>query len=198
MTRELHIGEEVHSAEGDSLGAIDRLVVDESAHRVSHVVVDGHLLGVRRLQDTPDGLTASLSKAELEKLPVAEHDHLGAPGDHWTAPLGYSLENFLAVVGAFVGQGPYVPPVHFDPDLEDVHEITQGSTVWSGYRKVGHVERVLTDGTGTVTELIIRREGILGPHLRLPGDRITEVVGNNVHVDLSETDEDALPEYHED
>lgn len=194
--RELHVGEEVLGADGGPLGSVDRLVVDQSAHRVTHVVVNGRLVGVRRLQDTPDGLYTKLTREQFEKLPSAEHDHLGAPGDNWTAPLGFRLENFLALTSALIGQGPYVPPVHFEP--EDVHEITQGSPVWSGSRRVGEVERVLTDETGRVTELVLKREGLLGKHVRLPIERVLEVVGNNVHVDLSEADEVQLPEYESD
>ena len=195
MTRELHIGEEVLGGDDRPFGSIERLVVDESAHRVTHVVVDGRLVGVHRLSDTGDGLVANLTPEQFAKLPSAAHDHIGAPGDNWTAPLGFRLENFLALTSALIGQGPYVPPVHFDPDLEDVHEITQGSPVWSGTRRVGEVERVLTGENGRVTELVVKREGIFGKHVRLPIERVLEVVGNNVHVDLSEEDEERLPHY---
>ena len=147
--------------------------------------MDDRLLGVRRLRDGADGLVAELDRAELERLPRSDHDHVGAPGEHWTAPLGWTLENFLRITGALIGQSPYVPPVHFDPQLEDVHEITAGSPVWNGNHKLGEVERVITGDGGSVAELIIKREGILSGHARVPGSRITEVVGNNVHTDLA-------------
>jgi hypothetical protein len=174
----------VKGRDGHSLGAIERLVVDESAHRVTHVVIDGHLLGVRRLKPGPEGLVADLDRAKLKRLPKAEHDHIGAPGENWRAPLGWRLENFLRITGALIGQAPYEPPVHFDPELDDVREITEGSPVWSGNRKLGEVEEVITGEDGSVSELIIKREGVLSGHARVPGNRITEVVGNNVHTDL--------------
>lgn len=195
MSRELHVGEDVRGPDGESLGQVDRLVVDEAAHRVTHVVVDGRLLGVHRLRDAAGGLTADLTRADLKKLPPSEHEEVVTPGENWRPPLGYRLENFLAIAGALIGQATYVPPVHFDPDLEDVHEISKGSPVWSGRRRVGNVERVLTDETGAVSELVVRRQGIRGRHVRLPVARVQEVVGNNVHVDLSEADEEKLPEY---
>jgi len=190
---ELHPGEEVMGADGQVLGAIDRLVVDEAAHRVTHVVLDGHLLGVRRLRQAEGGLRADLTKEQLRRLPSAEHDHLGAPGEHWTAPLGWSLANFLNVTGALFGQAPYEPPVHIDPDLEQVDEITEGSPVWSGNRRLGEVERVYTGDDGSITELVIRRQGALAGHARLPGSRITEVVGNNVHTDVGPDEELPVP-----
>ena len=196
--RELRIGEDVLGADGRPLGQVERLVVDETAHRVTHVVVDGRLVGAGRLRDAgPDGLATDLTREELRRLPTAEHDHLGAPGANWSAPLGYTLENFLAIAGALVGQAPYQPPVHLDTELEDVHEVTAGSPVWSGSRRVGDVERVLTDDSGTISELVVKLDGPFGHHVRLPIARVTEVVGNNVHVDLDEAAERELPEFRE-
>lgn len=148
------------------------------------MVVDGHLVGVRRLKSGPDGLVVDFDRAELKRLPTADHDHIGAPGEYWSAPLGWTLENFLRITGALIGQSPYVPPVHIDPDLEDVREITEGSPVWSGNTKLGQVEQAITAEDGSVKELIIKRDGILSGHARVPAARITEVVGNNVHTDL--------------
>ena len=194
--RELRIGEDVLGPDGHPLGQVERLVVDERAHRVTHVVVDGRLVGVQRLRDAGrDGLVADLSADDLKRLPEAEHDHIGAPGANWSAPLGYTLENFLAIAGALVGQAPYQPPVHLDTELEDVHEVTAGSPVWSGRRRVGDVERVLADDAGAVSELVVRLHGPFGRHVRVPIDRVTEVVGNNVHVDLDEAAERELADF---
>ncbi len=102
---------------------------------------------------------------------------------------------FLAIASALVGQAPYQPPIHLDTELEDVHEITQGSPVWSGNRQLGEVERVLTSDDGSVAELVVRRDGPLGRHVRLPIGRVTEVVGNNVHTDLTDAEAHALPGY---
>ncbi len=194
MSRELHIGEDVLDGQGRRVGSVERLVVDERAHRVTHVVVGGRLVPAGRLRDAgPDGLASDLEEGELGRLPAADHDHVGAPGDHWRPPGGYALENFLAIAEALIGQSPYVPPVHLEAGLAGVHEITEGSPVWSGGRRLGEVERVLTDDTGAVTELVIRREGVLGGHGRLPIARVTAVVGNNVHTDLASGEE--VPDY---
>ena len=185
MSRDLRIGEDVLGADGRRLGTVDRLVVDERAHRVTHVVVDGRLVPSGSLRDAgPDGLATSLTEAEFDALARADHDHVGAPGRNWRPPGGYVLENFLAITEALIGQSPYVPPVSLHAGLEDVHEITEGSPVWSGGHRLGEVERVLTDDSGAVTELVVRRSGVLGGHGRLPIERVTEVVGNNVHTDL--------------
>jgi len=59
---------------------VDRLVVDETAHRVTHIVVDGRLVGVRRLRgSTPDQLVTDLDPDTLRTLP--ELHHAGAAGN---------------------------------------------------------------------------------------------------------------------
>jgi sporulation protein YlmC with PRC-barrel domain len=194
--RSLRVNEEVLGRDGHRMGTVERLVVDEQAHRVTHVVVHGHLVGVGHLQDVEGArLRADLDRDELGRQPEARPELVGEPGRHWRAPGGYSLGDFLAIVTALVGQEPYVPPVHLDLDLSAVHEIAPGSPVFSGSEHVGEVSEVLTDETGRVTTLVLRRPGVLGHRVRLPSDRVVEVVGTAVHVDLSDADIEALPAY---
>jgi hypothetical protein len=119
------------------------------------------------------------------------------PGGHWQAPGGYDLRDFLRIATALVGQGPYVPPVHLDLDLSAVHEIAPASPVFSGGEQVGEVSRVLTDGEGEVTALVLRLPGLTGRQVVLPGDRVVEVIGTAVHVALSRPEVEALPAYEE-
>lgn len=196
--RSLRVREEVLGSDGHRLGTVERLVVDEQAHRVTHVVVHGRLVGVGHLQDV-DGarLKADLDRDQLARQPEAspELGLVGEPGRNWRAPGGYSLGDFLAIVTALVGQEPYVPPVHLDLDLSSVHEIAPGSPVFSGSEEVGDVSQVLTDEAGQISALVLRRPGVLGHRVRLPSQRVVEVVGTAVHVDLDEAEIEALPPY---
>ena len=192
--RELRIGEDVLAPDGRRLGTVDRLVVDEQAHRVTHVIVGGRVVGIGRLQDAgPEGLAAQLSREEFERLPEAHAEWVGPAGEDWTPPPGWTLENFVRVAQAVIGQGPYVPPVHADFDVGAVHEITPSSPVWAGRRRLGEVVQVLTDEDGNLLEIDLDRGLLHGGRVRLPADRITEVVGNNVHVDLDEAEIERLP-----
>jgi sporulation protein YlmC with PRC-barrel domain len=196
--RSLRIHEEVLGSDGHRLGTVERLVVDERAHRVTHLVVDGRLVGVGHLTDADGGrLTADLDRDDLAHQPEARPELTAAPGGHWRAPGGYSLGDFLAIVTALVGQEPYVPPVHLDVDLSSVHEIAPGSPVFSGGDEVGEVSEVLTDDAGEVTALVLRRPGALRRRVRLPSGRVAEVVGTAVHVNLSQREVEALPDYEE-
>ncbi|HXM59018.1 MAG TPA: hypothetical protein VOB72_26700 [Candidatus Dormibacteraeota bacterium] len=194
--RSLRVGEEVLGRDHRRLGTVERLVVDEQAHRVTHLVVAGRLLGVGRVSDA-DGarLVADIAREDLAGQPEARPELVTEPGGHWRAPGGYSLRDFLAIASALVGQGPYVPPVHLDVDLSAVHEIAPGSPVFSGNDHVGDVSQVLTDDGGQVTSLVLRRPGVRGRRVQLAPDRVTEVVGTAVHVSLTAEEVEGLPEY---
>jgi hypothetical protein len=191
--RELRIGEDVLAPDGERLGTVERLVVDPDANRITHVVVADRLLGVPRLADAgAAGLVAQISPEEFKKLPEAGSDQLHAAGEGWRPPPGHTLQHFLSVAEAIVGQGPYVPPVEVDLDLSAVHHITPNSPVWSGQKRLGHVADVTTDDTGRLIDFVLDR-GLLGRHVRVPAGRVVEVVGNNVHVDLTGEELENLP-----
>jgi hypothetical protein len=193
--RPLEIGEEVLGRDGSRLGALERLVVDERAHAVTHLVVAGRVVGARYFADDEEGrLVCDLDHAGLEAQPDLEHASVAGVPDHWQPPRGYVLGSFLRIAEALVGQTAYVPPVAVEPDRESAHEITAGSPVWSAEHRLGEVTRVLTDDFGTVTDLVVRH-GALDEEVRLPADRVTEVIGNNVHTDLGPPAFAELPRY---
>jgi hypothetical protein len=193
--RVLTIGEDVIGRDGRKLGSIERLLVDESAHRITHVEVEGHLIGVARLSEgAPGQLRADLDASELARQPQASHGGVGEPGRHWRIPSGYALGNYLRVAEAIVGQSAYLPPVEAELGADETPEIKAGSPVWTGDREIGRVTAVLTDGEGNLQELVVRH-GRLGRSHRVPADRLTEVVGTNVHLDLAGQELEALPPY---
>lgn len=192
--RQLRLGEDVLAVDGSRLGKVDRLVVDEGAHMVSHLVVADHVVPLSRFRDAgPDGLATDLDSAGLEQFPLHDDATLSAPGDHWSPPEGYQLHNFLALAGALLGNAPYQPPVHADltPGATG-HEITTGSPVWIDDRRIGHVVEVVADDSGAVERLVMLREGVGGGRVLIPVSKVIEVVGPNVQVDLSEIDLDLL------
>jgi hypothetical protein len=191
--RELRIGEDVLAPDGERLGTVERLVVDPSAHRVTHLVVDGRVLGLGRITDGgADGLVADVDKQGMARLPEVHSELLGTPDEAWAPPPGYRLQNFLSIAEALVGQVPYVPPVQADLDVSSVHEITPSSPVWSGRSRLGEVAEVLTNDSGALIDFVLDR-GFLHRRVRVPAGRVVEVIGNNVHVDLTEEELEELP-----
>jgi hypothetical protein len=197
--RRLQIGEDVLAADGERLGKVDRIVVDENGHRVTHLVVGNRAVELGRFREAgPDGLSVDFDRGALDRFPSAEEGQFAAPGEHWRPPLGYRIENFLTMASALIGQAPYQPPVDVHLPLKDEpHEITSGSPVWAGNRRLGSVARVLTDDSGSTTSLVLEREGVLSERVLLPVDRVVEVYGNNVHVDLSDAEAERLEPYEE-
>jgi sporulation protein YlmC with PRC-barrel domain len=184
--RELRIGEDVLASDGSRLGTVERIVVDEDAHRVTHVVVDGHLVATAHLTgDDGEDLGSDLSAADLRALPEARGELVEGPGPHWLAPAGHRVEDFLRIAGTIIGQGPYIPPARVDLDLSAVHEIATGSPLWSNGRQIGTVTEALTDDAGTLTALVVRH-GLLGTHVTVPAARIKDVIGTNVYTDLED------------
>jgi hypothetical protein len=191
--REIRIGEDVLAPDGERLGTVERLVVDPTAHRITHVVVGNRMLGMPRLTDAGSaGLVANVNRQEFGRLPEVNPELVRPAGEGWLAPAGHTLQHFLSIAGAIVGQGPYVPPVHADLDVSGVHEITPSSPVWSGTERLGHVAEVTTDDHGALIDFVLD-PGLLRRRVRVPAGRVIEVVGNNVHVDLSEEELEVLP-----
>lgn len=196
--RRLQIGEDVIGAGGARLGTLDRLVVDEHAHAITHLVVDDRVVGVTHFRfDDDDVLRCDLTEDALASMPDARHPAVAGAPAHWEAPPGYTLDSFLRIAGALIGQGPYVPPVHWEPDVRDVHELTEGSPVWFRDHRLGELALVLTGEDGSVRQLVVRPRGLGEPRV-LDASRVIEVVGNNVHVDVDPDAFEALPRYAED
>lgn len=192
--RELKIGEDVLGRDGIRLGHVDRIVVDEGAHKVTHLVVADRVVPLSNFQDAgPDGLATELDQAELDSFPSHDEEPYREPGPYWEPPEGYTLRNFLTIASAILAQAPYAPPVHADlTPGEGISEITAGSPVWVDEKEIGHIVEVLTDDTGKTSNLVMARPGFAGGHVLIPVEKVIEVVGHNVHVDLTETDIELL------
>jgi hypothetical protein len=73
-------------------------------------------------------------------------------------------------------------------------EIIEGSPVWADERKVGEVVEVYTDERGHTAGIVLERDG---RRFKLPIQRVVEVVGPNVHAELTETEVELLEAYEE-
>ena len=76
-------------------------------------------------------------------------------------------------------------------ETDEVHEITEGSPVWSGHDRLGRVNEVESDDEGRLTALIVDG-GLFEVPRRLPISRVVRVAGNNVHTDLRREELDGL------
>lgn len=183
--RTLDPGEQVVGSDGERLGSVSRLVVDEAAHRVTHLVIGDRVVGIGHLRRADKGhLILDLDRDGLKAQPDLAAARLEGVPAHWEAPDGWALGSFLRIANAFVGQEAYTPPVEVDDDAENVHEVTPGSPVWSEFTELGRVDAVDTADDGTITRLIVDAHH---PRRRVavPIQAVQEVVGNNIHLNLS-------------
>ncbi len=184
--------------DGRRIGHVEGLVVDEGAHQVTHLVVGQRAVPLREFRDAgPDGLATDLAAvADLERFPSHDDEQFGSPGEHWEPPEGWAIHNFLAVAGALLGNAPYQPPIEAElKPGESGHEITSGSPVWVDDRQIGHVVEVLTDERGRTRDIVMARSGLRGEKVLIPVQKVIEVVGPNVQVDLNDTEVELLEPY---
>jgi sporulation protein YlmC with PRC-barrel domain len=192
---EIQVGSEVLDRSGQRLGRVEGIVVDEHAHRVTHLVVAGHLVGIGRFNPAGEGsLALDLDQEGLARMPPSDLEQVSPPGSNWLAPAGRRLGDFLAIASALVGGTPYTPPVHADLGTSLEPHITQGSPVWAGRERLGQVAELLVDDRNRITGLVLRRSGVLGHEVVVPAEHVQEVVGNNVHLDLGPEQLDSLPQ----
>jgi PRC-barrel domain len=191
--RKLDPGEQVFGSDGERLGSVSRLVVDESAHRVTHLVVGDRVVGIGHLRPSPDGrLTVDFDHEGFQSQPDITAARVEGVPTHWQAPEGWTHSSFVRIAGALFGQAPYTPPVEVDDDVANVHELTEGSPVWSGYTELGRIRAVDAADDGAISRIVVESER---PRRKVvvPIDAVQEVVGNNVHLNLSPDDFEKLP-----
>jgi PRC-barrel domain len=191
--RKLDPGEQVFGSDGERLGSVSRLVVDESAHRVTHLVVGDRVVGIGHLRPSPEGrLTVDLDHEGFQSQPDITAARVEGVPTHWQAPEGWTHSSFVRIAGALFGQAPYTPPAEVDDDAANVHELTEGSPVWSGYTELGRIRAVDAADDGAISRIVVESER---PRRRVvvPIDAVQEVVGNNVHLNLSPDDFEKLP-----
>jgi PRC-barrel domain len=191
--RKLDPGEPVIGSDGERLGSVSRLVVDETAHRVTHLVVGDRVVGIGHLRPSPDGrLTVDLDHEGFQSQPDITAARVEGVPTHWQAPEGWTHSSFVRIAGALFGQAPYTPPAEVDDDVANVHELTEGSPVWSGYTELGRIRAVDAADDGAISRIVVESER---PRRKVavPIDAVQEVVGNNVHLNLSPEDFEKLP-----
>lgn len=207
MLENLHIGATAIGSDGQKLGTLARIVVDQGTYTVTHLVVDpglvesGNLLApggwekprehvvpiglLRGVAD--DGLTLACTEDELKGYPLfesASYSDAPLPQDS-RFRLGELIKYIASAAG--VGAAPYESPreqIQFN-EAPGSAEISEGTAVWrvKPHEEIGAVERVLVDEpTGRLTGLIVRRKGRGRGSVTIPADAIASMSNGVVRV----------------
>ncbi|CAN5811588.1 hypothetical protein BH23ACT5_BH23ACT5_08380 [soil metagenome] len=213
MIREFVDGATVESADGESLGKIDRFVIDPSSREVTHLVIrkgvffpDDRVVPLGMVGRIENGNPVLTSDIELEDLPPFEVDHYVPVDpdtrDRFGDPLGEaSMWRYpVAAHGTFPAY-PAFPPT--DPALSNVTErnvpdssvvINDGTDVQTAEgESIGSVAEVTIDDDGHLSHLVVDL-GFLSGHRVLPvhwiqaitEDAITVAVGEEALAGLDE------------
>jgi uncharacterized protein YrrD len=169
---ELHEGTKIESADGRNVGSIDRLVIDPSGSRVSHVVVrkgiffqDDRVIPVDAIESADKDLVRLHSTVDPDQIPVFEEEHY--------VPLDAPTVNLLgrSEHGALAWAYPLAPstgfpsypayPVTTRSEVArnvptDSHVVEPGSRVVTiDGEDIGKIQEVTTDSDGHLTHVTV-------------------------------------------
>src|SRR5207302_53526 len=145
----------------------------------------GHAQGGRRGPQVPEDLRSQAgSGAGQDRDASSRRLRAGSGHGGWNGTRAGGWQALLKELR--VGEDAlYQPPVEAElKPGESGHEITSGSPVWVEDRQIGHVVEVLTDERGRTRDIVMARAGLRGEKVLIPVQKVIEVVGPNVQVDL--------------
>ena len=214
---DLRLHASVVSREGHKLGTLSRFVFRKSDFKLTHIVIDTGILrsgeplwkggwGLSHDRVVPLGALDSASSHEIRLTMTADdfRDHSRDYIEEYFAPIpdlqkgepdSSDLWRFAASIPGEPGPYMLLQDIAMPPGAED---ITKDSPVWrlNPHQKIGEVERVLFDeDTGKITALVVRRGFLFSKDVVLPAERVVEVVGDIVRVELTDDELAGLVEH---
>ncbi len=214
MIREFADGATVESPDGESLGKIDRFVIDPSSREVTHLVIrkgvffpEDRVVPMGMVARIDNGNPVLADQVELEELPQFEVDHYvpvdSATRDRFDDPLGEaSMWRYPMAGQGMYPAYPAYPPT--DPALSNVKErnvpdssvvINDGTDVRTPEGdSIGSVAEVTTDDDGRLNHLVVDL-GFLSGHRVLPAHWIEAIRDDAITVAVAEEALSGLDEW---
>lgn len=196
---ELHEGTRVESADGEHIGDIDRLVIDPSGGRVSHVVISkGVLLRVDRvipvdvIEHADESVARLNPNVDTDELPPFEEEHYVSLDEVSARELGWPDERAIAWAHPMSpGTGypmyptyPYSARVEVEQNVPaDSAVIERGSHVQTfDGEDIGVIREVATDDRGTLLHVTVdpgwfQDETVIPAHWIRKVDEDTVMIG---------------------
>jgi sporulation protein YlmC with PRC-barrel domain len=214
---DLRLGADVLSDDGHKLGTLSRFVINTDSHKLTHIVIDTGVLrsgeplwkggwGVSHDRIVPIGCLKDASDRAIH-ITMRGEDFLQVSRDFeeeyfeempderagWP-----DASDVRRVAASFPGEpGPYLMR---ERNVLAPHEadIPDDAPVWrmNPHEKIGEVDRVLFDeDSRRMQALVVRRGHFFSKDVLLPADRIAEVIGGVVRVELDDGQLRELVEY---
>jgi uncharacterized protein YrrD len=211
-------GADVYSADGEKLGALERVILDPKTKEVTHFVISkGFLFTTNKLvsvdlvdQEVKDKITLRSPKHELDEfedfeetqyvnLEDADYPEVpGAPASYWYPPLN------LAWWRAGGTDNPIMypaQPVYVARRTQNIPEGTvaleEGAKVVSAdHKHIGNVKELIVDPQDNRVTHIVINEGVLFKERKLvPVTWISEIDETEIHLSVDALVLDRLPAY---
>lgn len=212
----IRIGAMVYSRDGQKLGNVERLILNERRQRVEALVVHKPLLGDNKIVEMPlvervgdDGIVLRISADETKLLPTFVREKFVEIAPE--AALDALYASFAPGTGTFLAAPPVagrrtfedfadggrltpIPPdatVTVESNVPDDYDVIgPGTDVFAvDGQKVGTVSEVMVDGDGDITGFVVEK-GLLFKHdVFIPVDWIHDI--GNQHIHLKVTAEEA-------
>ncbi len=208
---DIKIGSTVETTDGKT-GHIQRIVMDPSTRQITHLVLRlGWLaprdvvIPIRSVEEWDESRIAlNIDRDQLEHMPDFIERHFVSPADDWEWPEGYPDETVLSLTTPSMVSGSEVNVygAEYEPLMIEEDQnipvgsavIEEGMKVFADGRDVGEVTEVEFDhATDRVTSIVVKSSEIGGSR-KVPAERIVDIKEGEVHLALSATELESLPE----
>jgi sporulation protein YlmC with PRC-barrel domain len=204
---EIRTGALVVATDGE-VGRTDGVVVDPETGEVAGLVVRAAiqlgrdlLIPIEAVANAAEDLVRlRLTRAELMAMPALDQHNYSRPAPDWPFSARHRAANVLVR-----HPGPPVRDVLRSArpdqpvDLSQDVKLRPGQTVVNAEGEVGPLDLVLLDATtGRVSQLVVRRGGLLGWDTLVPAEWISAVHGNRVVLRATREQLRQLAEYRAD
>lgn len=194
----LHQGTRIESADGDYLGDVDRLVIDPSGRKVTHVVVrkgvffpDDRVIPVDTIDHADEAVVRLRTSVDADELPPFEEGHFVELDEATIGQLGHSGAGAYAWAyplnpsPVFPRYPTYPPAANVDVERnvpEDSAIIEPGTDVVTiDGEKLGKIREVRTDEFGALSHVIVD-PGLLQAETLVPAHWISKVDEDRVEI----------------
>ena len=164
---QLHEGTRVESADGEHVGDIDRLVVDPSGQRVSHVVIRkgvffrvDRVIPVDVIEQADESVARLRPNVDAEELPPFEEEHYVSLDPATASELGYPEGPSLAWAHPMSpgAEYPMYPTYPYSARVEIEQNVPDDSAV---IERGSHVLTLDGEDVGSIREVAIDERGNL-------------------------------------
>jgi uncharacterized protein YrrD len=204
---DLMIGAQVYCLD-EKCGRLARVAVDPESWEVQKLIIESGMVNKQArvvpisavTEASGNEIWLSISAEELAALPeFRETEFRVAP--NWEEHLAHlnrsEVPTTAVVISSPTQATPYVTEEKVREGVEDeLNLVKRGTTIRNLERELGKLDHVIVDAeSGRVTDLIVRHGALMPRRVRLPVAAISDIGEEEIVVETTKDDFDALPEY---